>query len=56
MQAGWATQENTAATREDCDAGVLRNCEYSGETGENCEAGVGLNCEPVETAEPAVLG
>ena len=25
-------------TREDCDAGVLSNCEYGGDTGENCEA------------------
>ena len=56
--AGWlgATGEYCGDTGEDCDAGVLLNCEYSGERGENCEAGVGPNCEPVETAEPAVLG
>ena len=56
--AGWLGDagEYCGDTGEDCDAGVLRTCEYSGERGENCEAGVGPNCEPVETAEPAVLG
>ena len=40
--AGWLGDagEYCGDTGEDCDAGVLPNCEYGGDTGENCEAGV----------------
>ena len=43
--AGWLGDagEYCGETGENCDAGVLPNCEYCGETGENCEAGVRLN-------------
>ena len=48
--AGWLGDagEYCGETGENCDAGVLPNCEYCGETGENCEAGVRSTCEPVE--------
>ena len=40
--AGWLSDagEYCGDTGEECDAGVLLNCEYGGDTGENCEAGV----------------
>ena len=39
---GWLSDagEYCGDAGEDCDAGVLLNCEYGGNTGENREAGV----------------